>query len=232
MPEQTLNLSLNGQALANSHTIREGWQTVETILPETHLQNGLNRLTLHFAHTAQPRKVLPANRLIGHTGVETPVDLEVNSGHDFAFVTVGFAEQAIDASAHRRGVNVAVVEPQSGDLVDVKGFDTAANEFEVIALTQFIAQIPARHIVIVATQGPEATAFFNASATAALHSLGLSATDLIPPFSAIGVKGASPGTALQASGSNERPAYLRLGAVPDARHLAAAVDKVTIKDYR
>jgi hypothetical protein len=231
MPEQTLDLSLNGQALAltNSYSLREGWQTIDTVLPEAYLQNGLNRLMLHFAHTAQPREVLPANRAIGHTGVETPVDLEVNSGHDFAFITVGFAEQAVDASAHRRGINVAVVEPQSGDLVDVQGFDTAANEFEAAALTQFIAQISGGHIVIVATQGPEATAFFDPETTTALHSLGLSTAELTPPFSAIGVKGATPGTALQVSGSNEPTAYLRLGAVPDTRNLAAAVDKVTIK---
>jgi len=76
-----------------------GWQNIDTILPEANLQDGLNRLTLTFAHTAQPREVLPPNRAIGSTGVETPVDLEVNSGNDFAFISVGFAENAVDASA-------------------------------------------------------------------------------------------------------------------------------------
>jgi hypothetical protein len=56
--------------------------------------------------------------------------------------------------------------------------------------------------------------------------LGLSAETLSPPFTAIGVKAAAAGTALQAAG--EGSAYLRLGLSPDTRTLAAAVDKVTI----
>jgi hypothetical protein len=47
-----------------------------------------------------------------------------------------------------------------------------------------------------------------------------------PPFSIIGVKGAAPGAALLAVG--EGAAYLRLGAPPDTRPLAAAVDWVEI----
>jgi hypothetical protein len=229
MPEQTVSLSLNGQPLTWDFSLHEGWQTIEATLPKAYLQNGLNRLTLHFAYTAQPRQVLPANRAIGNTGLETPVDLEVNSGHDFAFITVGFDEKAVDASTHRRGVNLAVIHPQSGQLVEMKGFDTAANEFEAAALDQFIAEIPAGCIVIVATQGPEATAFLNPNTMAALQSLGLSTENLMPPLSAIGVKGTTPGTALQTTGNSENTAYLRLGAIPDTRNLAAAVDKVIIR---
>jgi hypothetical protein len=51
---------------------------------------------------------------------------------------------------------------------------------------------------------------------------------LTPPFSAVGIAGAKPGTALQASGNASNPAYLRLGAVPDNRNLAAAVNQVII----
>jgi hypothetical protein len=227
-PEQTVGLSLNGQPLGDNFSLHEGWQTIETILPAAYLQNGLNRLTLHFAHTAQPRQVLPANRAIGNTGLETPVDLEVNSGHDFAFITVGFGDEAVDASAHRRGINLAVVHPQSGKLVEMKGFDTAANELEAAALSQFITKIPAGYIVIVGTQGPEATAFFDAETIAALRLLGLATEELTPPFSAIGVKGAAPGTVLQAIGGSESTAYLRLGAISDTRKLATAVDEVKI----
>ena len=229
MPEQTVSLALNGQSLGDSFLLHEGWQTVETSLPEAYLENGLNRLTLHFAHSAQPRQVLAANRAIGGTGLETPVDLEVNSGNDFAFITIGFGEEVVDASAHRTGVNLAVIHPQTGELVEMKGFDTAANEFEATALSQFISEIPAGYIVIVATQGSEAAAFFNAETITALTSLGLTSEGLSPPFSAIGVKGAAPGAALQAVGGSESTAYLRLGAIPDARSLAAAIDKVTIR---
>jgi hypothetical protein len=226
MPAQSLNLSLNGRPLPEPFSLHEGWQTIELLLPESYLQPGLNRLRLYFAHTAQPRAVLPVNRAIGQTGVETPVDVEINSGGEFAFMTVGFGEVAVDASAHRRGVNVAVVQPESGEVLAHKGFDTAANEFEAVAFAEFIAGVAEGDIVLIATQGLDATAFFNDATASALDSIGLSADTLTPPFSAIGVKGAAPGTALTALG--EGTAYLRLGANPDTRNLAAAVDRVTI----
>jgi hypothetical protein len=228
MPEQAVSFTLNGTLLANNFSLREGWQTLEITLPETNLVTGLNRLTLHFTHTAQPRQVLPSTRLIGQTGLETPVDLEVNSGNDFAFMTVGFGAAAIDASAHRRGVNVAVVHPQSGQVTAVKGFDTAANSFEAAALARFIAEIPAGQIVLLASQGLDAAAYFTDDTLAGLQSLGLAVDGLSPPFSAIGVKGVSAGAALQAVGSSSDSAYLRLGASPDTRTLAAAVDRITI----
>jgi hypothetical protein len=226
MPPQSASLSLNGHLLPDTFSLHEGWQSIEAALPAAYLQNGLNRLKLHFAHTAQPRQVLPANRAIGTTGVSTPVDLEVNSGADFAFITVGFGEEARDASAHRGGINVAVLEPESGQIVEIKGFDTAANEFEAAALAGFIAAIPDGHIVIVATQGLDATNFFNNATFGALQSLGLAADTLRPPFSVIGVKGATPSAPPVATGAGT--AYLRLGPPADTRNLAAAVDQVTI----
>jgi hypothetical protein len=226
-PPQSVSLSLNDQPLADSLLSREGWQTIEATLPESLLSAGLNRLTLHFTHTAQPRQVLPATTGIGQTGVNTPVDLELNSGGDFAFITVGFGPDAVDASVHRRGVNVAVVEPKSGQVTAIKGFDTAANSHEAAALRQFIEGIPAGQIVLVATQGLDAVAFFDDTTWAALQSLGLDTAGLTLPFSAIGVKGAAPGAAQQANG--EGAAYLRLGPSPDTRNLAAAVDKVVIE---
>lgn len=225
-PGQSVGFQLNGRRLADSVSLHEGWQTIDLTLPANLLTEGLNRLTLEFAHTAQPRQVLPAARAIGATGAETPADIEVNSGNDFAFITVGFGPNAVDASAHRRGVNVTVVNPDSGAVEQMRGFDTAANGFEAESLRQFIDAIPAGRIVIVATQGADAAAHFSAQTGAALAAIGLNAEQLTPPFSAIGLKGAVPGTALQASG--EGAAYLRLGANPDTRPLAAAVDRVMI----
>ncbi|GAB4411124.1 MAG: interleukin-like EMT inducer domain-containing protein [Anaerolineae bacterium] len=228
MSGQSVVLVLNGHLLLDNFSLYEGWQVIEALLPERYLTPGLNRLTLRFAETAQPRQVLPANRLIGQTEIETPLDLEISSGSDFAFISVGFGEEKIDASAHRRGVNVAVIEPQSGQLLAVKGFDTAANTFEAAALSQFITEIPAGQIVLLASQGLEATAFFTSDTQAALQSLGLDTAALSPPFAAIGVKNAAAGAALQTNAGSAGTAYLRVGASPDTRSLAAAVDKVII----
>lgn len=228
LPPQVVTLSLNGSALNDHYSLREGWQVIEAALPEGQLRPGLNRLDLHFAHLAQPRQVLPAHIAIGQTGVDTPVDIEVNSSSDFAFITVGFGPEATDASAHRHGLNLAVIQPRSGQLLEIRGFDTAANAFEAAALVDFIDSIPAGQIVIVATQGADAAKFLNAEALTALQRLGLNVDTPAPPWSAIGLKGAAPGTTLQISGGDAGTAYLRLGAVPDDRTLAAAVDWVTV----
>ncbi len=228
-PSQAVGLILNGREILHDLPLHEGWQPVEAVLPETALTPGLNRLSLRFAHTAQPRQVLPPTQAIGTTGVKTPVDLEVNSGPDFAFITAGFGPAAVDASAHRRGLNLAVLDARTGQVLDYKGFDTAANEFEAAALTEFIASVPVGAIVVVASQGAEATAYLNAEGQAALQALGLNTKNLAPPFSAIGVKGTPTGTALQVGGDSESTAYLRLGASADTRHLAAAVDQVLIR---
>lgn len=224
-PEQRVELRLNENRL-ESYTLSEGWQAIEMTLPEVHLIDGLNRLHLIFAQTAQPRQVLPGNQAIGQTGRNTPVDLEVNSGADFAFITMGHGQQAADASAHRRGINVTVLQPESGEVLAVRGFDTAANTFEATALAEFIDAIPAGRIVIVASQGLDATAFFGPETATALERIGIDAAALAPPFSAIGVKGAAAGTALQAQG--EGTSYLHIGLNPDTRNLAAAIDKLTI----
>ncbi len=229
MSQQSVALVLNSHLLPDSFSLSEGWQTIEALLPESQLTPGLNRLTLRFTRTAQPREVLPANRLVGQTAVETPLDLEISSGSDFAFISVGFGEEKIDASAHRRGVNVAVVEPGSGRVVAVKGFDTAANAFEAAALRQFIADIPAGQIVLFASQGLDATAFFSADTQAALQSLGLDTSALGVPFAAVGVKNAVPDAALQTGADSGGTAYLRLGPSADTRSLAAAVDQVIIR---
>jgi hypothetical protein len=228
MPVQTISLRLNDVLLVDNFSLREGWQVFEATLPAAHLQNGLNRLTLQFGQTAQPRQVLPANIAIGQTGIQTPVDLEVNSGVDFAFMTVGFGETAVDASAHRRGVNVAVVEPVTGQVITTRGFDTAANAYEAATLSQFIEGMPSGQLVLLATQGLEATAFFQAETWHSLQNLGFKTEEVTLPFAAIGVKGAAPGTALQAEADSTGNAYLRLGRSADNRHLAAAVDSVTI----
>ncbi len=230
MPAQRVGFSLNETPVADNFLLHEGWQTIELTLPEVYLKEGLNYLTLHFSQTAPPRQVLPANTTIGQTGLNTPVDLEANSGNDFAFITVGFDRGKVDASAHRRGVNMAVIEPGSGRVIAVKGFDTAANAYEAAGLSQFIKEIAGGQIVIIATQGLDAAAFFNAETLANLQSLGLNTDALTPPFSAIGVKGAPAGTALQVTATNSATAYLRLGLSPDTRTLAAAVDKITISE--
>ncbi|RME49914.1 MAG: hypothetical protein D6796_04095, partial [Caldilineae bacterium] len=202
-PPQAMTLLLNGQPIGEQ-ALASGWQVVEVPLPAEALRPGLNRLALRFRHRAAPRDVLPPQTAIGSTGAHTPVDIEVHSHADFAFITVGFGEEAVDASAHRRGFNVAVLDAASGAVLDKRGFDTAANAYEADALHDYLQALPDGRIVILSSQGSDAAAFLREG----FGAVGGSAEPPPVPYALIGVKGAPPGTAAEATGE----AYLRLGA--------------------
>ncbi|MBC8448565.1 MAG: hypothetical protein H8D78_12530 [Chloroflexi bacterium] len=222
---QSLQVLLNGQPLGEPRPLSEGWQVIEQRLPAEAVRLGLNRLSLHFARLERPRDVLPGETAIGTTGVATPVDIEIEAAADHAYISLyDEAGAKTDASAGRRGYNVAVLDPRTGRLLDKRGFDTWANEYEAQRLAEFVAQIPEGRIVVVATKD-DAGQHLSEEAVAALRSLGAQA-DLRgaggQAHALIGVKGAAPGSALElVAGPN---AWLRLGRNPDRRPLAAAVD--------
>lgn len=222
-PTQTVQASLNGVPVGQA-TLTPGWNDYTFDLPAAVVTTGPNTLHLALANTHQPRQVQPETALIGQTGVPAPAVMDVHA-FDEAFMTItDDAGRTVDASAGRRGINVAVVDEQTGQLLDRRGFDTAANSYEATALADFLATVPTGRIVLVATKG-DGTAFVTPAARTALANLGIR-----PDFSAgdrlaaVGVQGAAPGAAAQAVGSDD--AYLRVGG--DARHLAAAVDRVVI----
>ncbi len=217
-PSQVMTVRVNGQP-AGEFPLSPDWQVLETTLPAARFSPGLNRIELAFAHTAVPREVLPAQTAIGTTGISVPRDVEINSSADFSFVTVGYGDDAEDASAHRRGINVTVLNPQTGAIVAKKGFDTAANQYEDAALRDFLAKIPDGQIVLVSSKGADAGAFLSGG----FEMLGGSAGVPAMPYSLIGVKGAAVGAAAESPDG-----YLRLGRNPDDRSLAVAVDWVEI----
>jgi len=229
-PQQTLALALNGVELG-TQPLLPGWHEVRFSAPAQATRSGLNRLTLRFSDSARPSDVLPGQGMIGGTGVQSPVDIELNSGGaagDFAYMTVTPPDGASsDVSTGRRGYNLAVIDPQSGQVLDKQGFDTFANVFEAERMAQFIEALPAGVIVAGAARG-DASAALSERAVQALASLG-SAVDLraTPGYghAFIGVTGAAPGAAAEQIGPDG--AYLRLAA--DRRQLSAAVDWVRLE---
>jgi hypothetical protein len=194
-------------------------------LPENSLKLGLNRLRLQFSRVEQPRDVLPGSRSIGTTGVLTPVDIEIDAASDHAYMSVFDAEGTkSDASAGRRGYNLAVLDHRTGKVLDQRGFDTWANQYESQRMAEYIAQVPDGRIVLAATYG-DAGVHLTTGAYEALGSIG-AAADIRGlagrAHAVVGVKGARPGTALETGGGPG--AWLRLGLNPDRRYLAAAVD--------
>ncbi len=225
--EQGLTPWVNGHHLERI-AMSAGWASYSWEMPATLLRPGLNDVRFEFDQLEAPVDVLPDNGSIGATGLQAPADIEVHSGGpaDFAYIAIGGGDQAKDGSAHSPGYNVAVIHPRSGRLLDERGFDTTptGSDSEAAALADFIGTVPQGRIVVVALQG-EGTAHLTDEAVAALREIG----GIADPrgttgwsHAIVGVKGAKPGTALEAAGAQD--GWLRVA--PDRRTLAVAVDTV------
>jgi hypothetical protein len=225
-PAQSVTVSANGVPLLKDQALGPGWQTLEVAVPASATRRGPNRVRLEFGWAASPRQVFPdpvSRAEIGSTGVASPVNLEVHS-FDEAYVSAFGQDGAQrDASAGRRGYNVTVIHPRTGKVLDMKGFDTAANSYEADALAAYLKAIRPGQIVVLATKG-DATAHLNQETTDAMRSLGSrvsSPADLAGQAHAlVGVQGAGAATAAETIAPGD--AFLRVWG--DFRELAAAVD--------
>jgi len=226
---QSVRGVLNGQPLGEPQTLDDGWQVIELPLPSEAVRSGLNRLRLEFPWVERPPDVLPADAAIGSTGLMVPLDIEVAAAADHAYISIEDEDgERVDASAGRRGYNLAVIDADSGRLLDKRGFDTYANEYEAQRLAEFIMDIPDGCIVAVATKG-DAGMHLTEEAALALRSLGgqVDLRGIVGQAHAlIGVKGASPGSGVELLG--EPNAWVRRGRNPDRRSLGVAVDWLRI----
>ena len=222
---QTVSVRANGTPVGDAHTLADGWQEVDWVIPPGLLGEGLLRLDLAWGRADAPRAVNPGSRSIGSTSVAMPVDADIKAFADGGFIAL-FDEDGVqtDASAGRKGVNVTVLEPGSGRVVAQQGFDTTANTFESDGLAAFVRAVAAGHIVLVASNG-DAWAHLTQDAVDALRATGADVTLeglQNQYFALVGVQGAAPGTAAQAI--DPADAFLRVSLERDRRPLAAIVD--------
>ena len=228
-PPQAVTLRVNDEPLA-TQTLAAEWQTLTWQIAGSALIDGLNRLELEWNSAAAPRQVMGGDRAIGSTGVQLPVDADLTAFAEGGYMAL-FDETGmqIDASAGRQGVNITLLDPATGDVLDKAGFDTTANQYESAALAQYLAAIPAGQIVLVVSYG-DATAYLDEAAVTGLRNIGAEVTpeSLVGnSFAIIGVQGANPGSAaLTVDPAN---AFLRISRNRDQRPLAAAVDSVTVE---
>jgi hypothetical protein len=225
--EQQVRLEVNGQRLEQV-AMSSGWSTYSWDVPSGLVRAGLNDIQFRFARLDAPAEVLPGNGEIGTTGLQAPVAIEVNSGGpaNFAFITVGSGDDAMDGSTHGPGYNVAVIPPRSGKLLEQRAFNTtpSGSESEAAALVDMIDEVPDGRIVVVAMQG-DGAAHLTDDAVEAFRQIG---GQVDPRGTAgwshaiIGVKGAAPGTAMEVAGPDN--GWLRVE--PDWRTLAIAVDRI------
>ncbi len=225
---QSVTLSVNGRRLAPA-ALETGWHEVEWRLPAGYVRPGLNEVWFEFARLFPVTAVAGGDRAVGQTGVASPVDVTVvSAGMDVGELGHIYVAGR-DVSPGGVGYNLAVIQPATGEVEAVASFDTFASEGESQRLARWVAGIPAGRIVAVAVRD-EASRYLTGEAVAALRTLGL-AGDLRGRWrwshAAIGVKGASPGQAVEMV-SGTRPAVAVVGAGATEPGLAAAFDWVRL----
>ncbi|CAG0956592.1 hypothetical protein ANRL3_00592 [Anaerolineae bacterium] len=220
---QTMELVVNDQPI-QKFEMKPGWQDYAATIPARALHAGINNLVLKFGYTVRPRDVLLANFAIGATSVTSPVEIVVNAAE-----TGSIKVNGKQVSPLKRGYNVVVIDPASGAIVNVQAFNTIDDRVDSRALTDFIAQNPHGFIVAVASQD-DAAANLGDRAARSFQLLGGQIDPRQNPtrtYALIGVKGKSPGSALE--DSREGASFVSVGRSQDDRTLAAAVNSIVIE---
>jgi hypothetical protein len=221
-----LTVRVNGQALTTTE-IAPGTQRVELLIPAPVVLPGLNTVEIEHEPTGAVEETF---RVIGQTGVTSPVGIKVRSVAadlgNFADIYVGdeLYSYSIAGRGYGRGYTVVVLD-EAGGVEKWDAFDTDASPEASQRMAEFIGTVPEGRIVI-ATTLDDAAASLTDEGVAALASIG-GAVDLRGKFrwmhSIVGVKGAPPGAA--AEQLDEQETTLLLGADPQAEVLL--IDTVT-----
>lgn len=144
-----------------------------------------------------PEAIDPALYQVGTTSVRSPADISVLAGGPVKYSAV--IVNGVTATAQRRGIVIAQIDPASGKVLATGSFDTYQSEAESDRLAAEVRAVPDGTIVALATYD-EGTAQLNQAAIDALATLG---AQLDPrgkigaAYALISVKGAAAGTALE-----------------------------------
>jgi hypothetical protein len=224
---QQLLVEVSGQSIQQLD-LAPGWAEYQVTLPTELVHPGLNEVWLHFGRLYPATQGHLSSRTIGDTGFASPVNLVVRSAGqevgDFGHIYV----DGEDVSPNERGYNVALLHPQTGDLMQTASFDTHLDPGASRALVDFLAGVPPGTIVAVAA-ADEASRLLGQEAVDALRGIGATAS-LQDRFrwghAIIGIQGTSPGTASEAIGWM-RPLALTAGEGATEPSLAAAFGIIT-----
>ncbi len=228
-PGQEMDVLLNG-SLVTQLELAEGWQEYEVEISSTFLREGLNELRFRFSHLFPTEEIEDGEYAVGDTGVRSPANILVKSAGeevgDFGHIYV----DGRNVSPDQRGYNVVVLDPMTGAVEGTGQFDTFASEEESARLAEFLAGVPQGRIVAVAVED-EASLHLTEAAVQALRTIGTEG-DLRDMFrwghAVIGVKGAEPGQALEATGLL-RPVSVGVGQGFTEPGVAAAVEYVAFR---
>lgn len=223
---QRLTVTVNGHE-AGWIGMAAGWMEYDVTLPAGAVQQGLNKVALRFDTLFPPEQVDLSPRSIGETGTESPVNLVAESAGqevgDFGMIYVN----GQNVSPNLRGYNVAVLHPTSGEVERTVAFDTHLDPDGSQALAAFLKSVlPGRIVAVVAAD--EASRLLSPDAVEALRGIGATG-DLRDRYrwghAIVGVKGAEPGTALEAM-DWMRPVTLVVGEGATEPSLAAGFSEI------
>lgn len=215
---QAVNLTLNGAPIARTALDAATTLTVTLTGPLRHAEPNEIRFEIEYHRTEAA--LGPAHRL-GTTGLTVPIDALVRSGGqpygNEASIRVGIGELAPNA----RGYNLVALD-RAGATLDRVVFDTFEDVDASAALAKWVDALPPGTVVLGAVKD-EASGRLGADAVQALATLGVRG-DLRGHFreshAFIGVKGAPPGSAVEALG--RRPIEVRVGEPADVFALELA----------
>jgi len=213
--EQAVEVRLNGNLLRRIPL--GGPLTTEIPLDAATSRTAPNVISLDYVYSAPPGSRDPKIYRIGWTGAPAPGDLYVLSvgqldGQGRSALQLNGRDLGLPGRP--RGYNLVALDPASGETRAAAAFDTNGDSGATARLARWVAQLPSGTIVMGAASD-EASAMLGAEAVAALRTLGVE-TDMRGRFreshAFVGVKGAPPGSALEAAGP--RVVELRVGS-PD-----------------
>ncbi len=177
------------------------WQTLTLEVPASCIRPGVSDIWLEAEiPAAVDGRLGPAKqRLIGRTGVSSPVHITVRSAGkevgDFGHIFV----DGRDISPNRRGYNLAVLDAASGRVLEVANFDTHLDPTASERLIRFVEGLPQGAIVAAAAMD-EASMNLSEPAAQALGAIGMAGSvrgRFRWSHAAVGVKGAAPGSAAE-----------------------------------
>jgi hypothetical protein len=199
--DAAVDVTFNGRPLTRL-ALESTPQELRVRLPPPYPKADRNVLRLEFSYRLRPHVSADPRYRIGGTGVHSPVDLAVTSAGKAQGWVASITVNGTELSPNLRGYNVIVVDPRSGRVTDRDVFDTFLQRTESARLAELIRRIPAGAIVAAAIRD-DGVGQLTDEAVQALRSLGGKVDPrgtLFVSHLLIGVKGAVPGTAIEAFG--------------------------------
>jgi hypothetical protein len=221
--QRWIEVSFNGRTLAHL----EADTTEVRRLAHPYRAGDQNEVRFVHRYVVRPEVSRDAGYQIGRTGVHSRVDLYVESGGKFSGNTASIRVGNVEVlRVPRRGYHIVAVDPADGQILAVGEFDTFRSVAESVRLVRMIEGLP-RGTIVAAAVKHDGGGQLTAEAVRALNAVGgrhdLTGT-LWRTHVLIGVKGARPGEAEEASGDHHLVAT-----IGRSRELTFALEEFSLR---